>query len=91
MIYPYTLVDERFGEAAAVLPAATRSPTPCCCSSAAFWVGTTERPEATEADAPAATTCCSIGADHARRPRLVLLVIGQLVFSRLENKIPERL
>ena len=30
MIYPYTLVAERFGAARAVLPAATRSPRPCC-------------------------------------------------------------
>ncbi len=54
-----------------------------------FWVGTTADPEETAATdlpdhlftlRPDRSRCC-----------LILLAIGQLVFSRLENKIPERL
>ncbi|WP_122818384.1 ABC transporter permease [Nocardioides pantholopis] len=88
MIYPFTLVEERFGDFAKYYlmnPVADA----VLLVQDAFWVGTT--------DDPAATRATHIP-DHlftyggiALGVSLVLLVLGQLVFSRLENKIPERL
>lgn len=88
MIYPYALVEERFGAAAQYYlwnPLADA----VLLMQRAFWVGSTSNPEETLAtDIPdnlAAMSFATFGA------ALVLLLIGQLVFSRLENKIPERL
>ncbi|MEP9364214.1 ABC transporter permease [Nocardioides sp. CN2-186] len=88
MIYPYSLVQERFGEAARFYlynPLADA----VLLFQKAFWVGTT--------DDPAATSAKHIPSDLwaysflALGVGIVLLVVGQLVFSRLDNKIPERL
>ena len=90
MIYPYTLVEERFGEAAQyyllnpIADAVLLDP-------ARFWVGTTDDPAATGADQPARPTCSRCGLDHARSSAWSCSAIAQLVFTRLENKIPERL
>jgi ABC-2 type transport system permease protein len=88
MIYPYSLVEERFGAAAAYYlynPLADA----VLLVQRAFWVGTSEDPEATIAehmpDDLFAWGFLALGTSA------VVLVIGQLVFSRLENKIPERL
>lgn len=88
MIYPYTMVATRFHghtELYLVNPIANA----VLLLQRAFWVGTTDDPDAiARTDLP----------DHlftrgllALLLSLVVLGIGQLVFSRLENKIPERL
>jgi ABC-2 type transport system permease protein len=88
MIYPFAMVDERFGEAAKFYllnPLADA----VLLVQRAFWVGTTADPEATaRTELPDnlmvwGAGCLVVG--------LVLLGIAQLVFSRFENKIPERL
>jgi ABC-2 type transport system permease protein len=88
MIYPYTLVQVRFGEAAQFYlwnPLANA----VLLMQRAFWVGTTDHPKATEAVHLPDDLWQMAGITFVAC--LVLLGIGQLVFSRLENKIPERL
>lgn len=88
MIYPYDLVNDRFGEFAQYYlwnPIANA----VLLVQRAFWVGTTKDPEATAAtELP----------DHLFERGLLMLgisvlvlVLGQLVFRRLEDRIPERL
>ncbi len=88
MIYPYTVVQERFGSFAQYYlynPLAEA----VLLMQRAFWVGTTDNPAATAAtDLP----------DHLFTRGLVMvavsgviLVIAQVVFRALEDKIPERL
>lgn len=88
MIYPYSLVAERFGAAADYYlfnPLAEA----VLLFQRAFWVGTTEDPEATAAvhlpDGLFAWGLAHLGG------ALVLVLVAQLVFSRLDSKIPERL
>jgi ABC-2 type transport system permease protein len=88
MIYPYSLVDARFGSFAQYYlwdPIADA----VLLMQRAFWVGATPHPAETEAvHIPHHLfTYGLIGLGVS----LVVLVIGQLVFARLENKIPERL
>lgn len=88
MIYPYSLVDQRFGHFAQYYlynPIAEA----VLLFQRAFWVGTT--------DDPAYYTATNLP-DHlyqiglaALGVSLVCLVVAQLVFSRFENRIPERL
>jgi len=88
MIYPYSLVDDRFGSAAQYY---LWNPLADCVLlvQRAFWVGTTSDPaEKARTDLPPdlflwGLAMVGIG--------LLLLAIGQFVFSRLESKIPERL
>lgn len=88
MIYPYTMVETRFGSAAAFYlfnPIADA----VLLFQRAFWVGTTSDPAATTAEhIPGSIWAYSA---LALVVSLVVLVIGQIVFSRLENRIPERL
>ncbi|MCH1866431.1 ABC transporter permease [Nocardioides sp. CFH 31398] len=88
MIYPYTLVSERFGSFAQFYllnPIADA----VLLVQRAIWVGTTSDPaEFTRMHIPDNILLIGLGAFGGS---LVVLVIGQLVFSRLENKIPERL
>lgn len=88
MIYPFTMVQERFGAAANYYlwnPLADA----VLLMQRGFWVDSTPDPAATEAhhipDNLWTMSAITLGA------ALVLLLIGQLVFSKLENKIPERL
>jgi len=88
MIYPYSIVDERFGELARFYllnPIADA----VLLFQRAFWVGTTDHPEElARTDLP--EHLFLIG--FAMIPVcLVILVIAQWVFSRLERKIPERI
>jgi ABC-2 type transport system permease protein len=88
MIYPYTLVDDRFGAAANYYlwnPLANA----VLLMQRAFWVGTTEHPAETAATELPSNLWTMSAATFVFA--LVLLVVGQLVFSKLENKIPERL
>ncbi|WP_372728121.1 ABC transporter permease [Nocardioides sp.] len=88
MIYPYTVVEERFGSFAQYYlynPLAEA----VLLMQRAFWIGTTDDPAATAAtDLP----------DHLFTRGLVMvavsgviLVIAQIIFRALEDKIPERL
>ncbi|KAA1427998.1 ABC transporter [Nocardioides antri] len=88
MIYPYSLVDKRFGSAAQYY---LFNPLADCVLliQRAFWVGTTPDPDHTiRTDLPANLMIWGLSVAGVS---LVLLVIGQLVFSKLESKIPERL
>jgi ABC-2 type transport system permease protein len=88
MIYPFTLVSERF-HGHVDLYLANPLANAVLLFQRCFWVGTTDDVDATIA---------SHLPDHlflrggiALAAGLVMLVIAQLVFARLENKIPERL
>ena len=88
MIYPYSLVSERFGEYAKYYllnPLAEA----VLLFQRAFWVGTTDDPEATIAEHMPGNLF-QIGFVHLA-VAAALLGVAQLVFARLENKIPERL
>lgn len=88
MIYPYSLVNERFGSFAVYYlwnPIADA----VLLFQQAFWVGTTD-----DVDNTVATHLPDNLLMHgmiALAASIVVLGIGQLVFSRLEDKIPERL
>ncbi len=88
MIYPFTLVEQRFGSFAQYYlfnPIADA----VLMMQRAFWTGTTTDPEATIAvhmpDNLFGFGALGLGGSIA------LLLIAQVVFSRLENRIPERL
>jgi len=88
MIYPYSLVDKRFGDAAQYY---LYNPLADCVLlvQRALWVDTTPDPESrAQTDLPPDLMLWGLGMAGLG---LVLLVIGQLVFSRLETRIPERL
>ena len=88
MIYPYSLVSDRFGSFAQYYllnPIADA----VLLVQQAFWVGTTNDPEETHAvhipDHLFAYGFLGLAIGF------VMLVVGQLVFRRFENRIPERL
>jgi ABC-2 type transport system permease protein len=88
MIYPFSIVQERFGSAAAYYlwnPLADA----VLMMQQAFWVSSTDHPDRTAAE-HLPDNLWAMGA-ITLAGALVLLAIGQLVFSKLENKIPERL
>lgn len=88
MIYPYTMVQTRF-EGHESIYLANPIADAVLLMQRAFWVGTTSDPSSTvRTDLPA--HIYTRGA-IALMASLVVLLIGQLVFSRLENRIPERL
>ena len=88
MIYPYALVEERFGSFAKYYllnPIADA----VLLFQRAFWVGTTDDPVATaKTDLPPNLFAWG---GYALLVGVVTLVIAQLVFSRLQDHIPERL
>lgn len=88
MIYPYTLVQDRFGEFAQYYlfnPLAEA----VLLFQRGFWTGTTQDPAGTQAE-HLPDNLFQLGLAHLGAA-LVMLAIGQFVFKRLENKIPERL
>ncbi len=88
MIYPYTLVQERFGSAAEYYlwnPMANA----VLLVQRGFWVGTTSDPEET-ARVQLPGNLFELGL-WSLLGSVVLLVVAQRVFSRLEQRIPERL
>jgi ABC-2 type transport system permease protein len=88
MIYPYSMVSERFGEYAHLYLLNPMAEA-VLLFQRGFWVGTTDDPESTIAtNMP--DNLFQIGFAHLG-VALVLLGVAQLVFTRLENKIPERL
>lgn len=88
MIYPYTLVAERF-KGYSDLYLANPITDAVLLMQRAFWVGTTDNPDETAAvhlpDHLFTRGFIALGA------ALLVLVLAQLVFTRFENKIPERL
>ena len=89
MIYPYSMVSDKFGEYAQLLPAQSHAPRRSCCSSAASgWAPPTTPRTTIATNMP--DNLFEIGFAHLG-VALVLLGLAQLVFTRLENKIPERL
>jgi ABC-2 type transport system permease protein len=88
MIYPYTMVAERF-HGHTELYLANPLANAVLLMQRAFWVGTTDDPGATAStDLPDLLFTRGV---IALLVTLVILGFGQLAFSRLENKIPERL
>jgi ABC-2 type transport system permease protein len=89
MIYPFTMVEERFGDGATEWYLLNPIAQAVLLMQRAFWVGTTSDPEATIAtdlpDMLFTRGLISVGV------ALVLLAIGQWVFSHFENRIPENL
>lgn len=87
MMYPFTLVQEKFPEYIGWYLANPLADVVLLLQRA-FWMGTTSDPAAIEAThfPPNLMTHGLI----ALAVGVVLLVIGQLVFSRLQNKVPER-
>lgn len=88
MIYPYSMVDERFGRFAELYllnPVAEA----VLLAQRAFWTGATSDPaETVRTDLP--ENLFGLGFAHLGAA-VVALVIAQLVFTRLENKFAERL
>ena len=87
MMYPYAMVHDRFGRFAdyyLLNPLADA----VILFQRAFWVGSVPEPERDSIVMPDNLLLNGLGALAAC---LVVLGIAQLVFSRLENKIPERL
>jgi ABC-2 type transport system permease protein len=93
MIYPYTLVHERFGDIGGHDYAQYYLWNPLANAvllvQRAFWVGTTEDPSGTTAEhiPDHLFTLGFIGLAFGA----VLLVVAQVVFSRSEGRIPEQL
>jgi len=89
MMYPFTLVQERFGDPWSSYYLLNPMAEAVLLIQRGFWIGTTSDPEATaELHMP----------DHLFSRglvmlaiSLVLLVLAQRIFSRLEAKVPERL
>ena len=88
MVYPYFLVDERFGRFAQFYlfnPIADA----VLLVQQAFWVGTTTNPDLTQAEnIPDHLFAFSF---LALAVSALMLVLGQWIFRRFENRIPERL
>jgi ABC-2 type transport system permease protein len=88
MIYPFSIVNERF-HGHTELYLANPLAEAVLLLQRAFWVGTTDDPGLTISEhMPDYLFTRSI---VALGVSMVVLGIGQVVFSRLENKIPERL
>jgi ABC-2 type transport system permease protein len=89
MIYPFTLVPARFGEQYVELYLANPLAEAVLLMQRGFWVGVTDDPDATIA-VHLPDHLYTRGLVHLGIA-LVVLVVAQLVFTRLENKFPERL
>jgi ABC-2 type transport system permease protein len=88
MIYPYSIVAERF-HGHTTLYLANPIADAVLLMQRAFWVGTTGNPVEV-ADTQLPSNLFQLGG-LAVLGSAVLLVVGQLVFARLQNRIPERL
>jgi ABC-2 type transport system permease protein len=99
MIYPFTLVPERFGPGLVQIYLANPLAEAVLLMQRCFWTGVTDNPEKTASVINLENP--DLGGhmpDHLFSRGLihlgiavVLLAIAQLVFTRLENKFPERL
>ena len=88
MIYPYSMVEDRFGRAADfyLLNPIAES---VLLIQRSFWTGSTSDPEKTMAE-HLPDNLFALGFAHLG-VALVVLLVAQLVFSRVENKFAERL
>jgi len=88
MIYPYSLVDARFGPAAQFYLLNPMAEA-VLLYQRAFWVGSTDHPALTiKTNMP--DHLFAIGFAHLAGAT-VLLLVAQVVFSRFQSKIPELL
>jgi ABC-2 type transport system permease protein len=89
MMYAYSMVEERFGETLSHYYLLNPLANAVLMMQRAFWVGTTSDPEQTvRTELPdwlMTRGLIFVGVSA------VFLVVAQLIFSKLENKIPERL
>jgi ABC-2 type transport system permease protein len=89
MIYPFTMVETRFGEGSVDAYLLNPIAQAVLLVQRAFWVGTTKNPEE--------TAMTHLPDDLFTRGLislagcLVLLAVAQWVFTRFENRIPEHL
>lgn len=99
MIYPFTLVPERFGPGLVQVYLANPLAEAVLLMQRCFWTGVTDNPEKSasvinlenpELGGHMPDHLFSRGLIHLGIA-VVLLAIAQLVFTRLENKFPERL
>lgn len=88
MIYPFTLVDERFGGHTEIYLANPIAEA-VLLMQRAFWVGTTSDPAKVARENLPSHLFERAGICLAAC--VVLLFIAQLIFSKFENKIPDRL
>ncbi|MGH3360835.1 MAG: ABC transporter permease [Nocardioides sp.] len=88
MIYPFSMVDDRFGEYSGLYLANPMAEA-VLLFQRGFWVGTTNDPDMTVVD-HMPDNLFTLGFIHLG-VAFLLLGLAQVVFSRLENKIPERL
>ncbi len=88
MIYPFSMVHDRFGEYAGLYLANPMAEA-VLLFQRGFWVGTTQDAEMTVAE-HMPDNLFILGFIHLGAA-LLLLGLAQVVFTRLENKIPERL
>ena len=88
MIYPFSMVSDRFGEYAGLYLANPMAEA-VLLFQRGFWVGTTKDPDLTIAH-HMPDNLFTLGFVHLG-VALLLLGLAQVAFSRLENKIPERL
>ena len=92
MIYPYSMVEERFGKIAPWAPdlyLANPLAEAVLLNQRAFWTGSTSDPAKTMAE-HLPDNLFALGFAHLG-VALVVLLVAQLVFSRVENKFAERL
>ena len=92
MIYPYSLVEERFSKLASWVPdvyLVNPMAEAVLLMQRAFWTGATPDPEEIMAE-HLPDNLFLLGFAHLGAA-LLLLVVAQLVFTRLENKFAERL
>ncbi|NYD40937.1 ABC transporter permease [Nocardioides panaciterrulae] len=88
MIYPYTKITTNFPQYVDVYLSNPIADA-VLLMQRAFWVGTTENPAQTaRVDLP--SNLFGLGL-YAVGVSVVILLFGQLIFSRLQNRIPERL
>jgi ABC-2 type transport system permease protein len=88
MIYPYSIVQERFGAAAQFYLFNPLSDA-VLLMQRAFWTGTTRDPQATAAsDLPDNLMLIGVAMLFVS---VAVLGLSQVIFSKLENRIPERL
>ncbi|WP_203336860.1 ABC transporter permease [Nocardioides limicola] len=89
MIYPFTMVEDRFGAGSLEAYLANPIAQAVLLMHRAFWVGTTKDPEATALEHLPDDLFMRAGVSLL--VAVVLLGIAQWVFTRYENKIPEHL
>ena len=89
MIYPFSLVDDKFGANVVEWYLANPIAQAVLLMQRAFWIGTTDDPVVTAATQM--PDYLYLRGAISLVVAFVILGIGQLVFSRLENRIPEHL